>query len=77
VHGYIYPEVWETWSKGMRWFYASSKRIKTLWESELRANAYYGLTAEHLRSDRRLTPPAARASAPPSSATASEERRGT
>lgn len=45
----IYPEVWQAWNKGMRWFYDNSNRIRRLWEKELRENAYYGFSLDHLR----------------------------
>ena len=39
--GYIYPEVWEAWQNGMKWF-CQNARIKRLWSRELETNSYYG-----------------------------------
>ena len=40
--GYIYPEVWQAWKNGMR-FFRKNPRIKNLWDAELQTDAYYGL----------------------------------
>ena len=48
--GFIYPEVWEAWLKGMRIFYRVEK-IKLLWNEELKTGSYYGLTPTILRGD--------------------------
>ena len=39
--GYIFPEVWEAWLNGMRYFY-KNKKIKDIWDKELESNSYYG-----------------------------------
>jgi len=39
--GYIYPEVWRSWVKGMR-FYYENERIQKLWDKELSTESYYG-----------------------------------
>src|SRR5258705_11747764 len=41
-HGYIYPEVWTAWSNGMR-FFRRNRRIRELWDDELKTDSYYGL----------------------------------
>ena len=41
--GFIYPEVWLAWRKGMQIFLACP-RIRKLWEKELATASYYGLT---------------------------------
>ena len=46
--GYIYPEVWRAWNRGMRDL-ASNPRIRTLWEHELRTDSYYGFSRKHLQ----------------------------
>ena len=43
--GYIYPEVWKAWSKGIE-FYLKNPRIRNLWEEEEKSDSYYGLTLE-------------------------------
>lgn len=40
--GFIYPEVWQAWENGMR-FFRKNPRIKTLWDAELQTDSYYGL----------------------------------
>jgi hypothetical protein len=44
-HGYILPEAWESWRKGMRQ-YIDEDVIRKLWESEAKTGSYYGLTRE-------------------------------
>ena len=41
-NGFIYPEVWQSWTNGMK-FFRRNRRIKTLWDSELKSCSYYGL----------------------------------
>lgn len=52
--GYVYPEVWDAWLSGMRFYYANSA-IGTFWEAELAQGSYYGLKARLLKPD---APPA-------------------
>ena len=40
--GYIYPEVWRAWSKGIEIF-LHDPRIKELWDREMKTGSYYGL----------------------------------
>lgn len=40
--GYIYPEVWRTWVRGMKSFY-DNERIQKIWVKELSTGSYYGL----------------------------------
>lgn len=42
-NGYIYPEVWESWVKGMHYYYSKDSRIGNLWDKELANDSYYGL----------------------------------
>ncbi len=44
--GFIYPEVWQAWGNGMR-FFRQNLRIKELWEKELKSGSYYGLCFEN------------------------------
>ena len=39
--GYIYPEVWEAWLAGMKYFY-DNPRIQALWDREIASGSYYG-----------------------------------
>jgi hypothetical protein len=41
--GYIYPEVWRAWCKGML-DYLNNERICKLWNEEEKKASYYGLT---------------------------------
>lgn len=41
--GFIFPEVWQSWKNGMK-FFRQNPRIKKLWDEELRSGSYYGLT---------------------------------
>jgi hypothetical protein len=43
--GYIYPEVWQAWSKGIEIF-LDDPRIKQLWDKEINTGSYYGLRFE-------------------------------
>ncbi len=45
--GFIIPEAWEAWINGMQ-FYYRNKRIRDLWEKELKNNCYYGFTIDLL-----------------------------
>ncbi len=40
--GFIYPEVWKSWVRGMKIYY-NDARIRTLWSDELSNESYYGL----------------------------------
>ena len=42
-HGYILPEAWESWRKGMRQ-YMDVDSVHKLWELEVKTDSYYGLT---------------------------------
>lgn len=41
--GYIYPEVWQAWHNGMKFYLDKDYRIKEHWEREKKAESYYGL----------------------------------
>lgn len=52
VEGYIHPRVWQAWKRGMQDF-RRDRRIRVLWDKELRTGSYYDLTPEVLdRQDR-------------------------
>lgn len=40
--GYIPPEVWRAWYKGMESFRKRNERIRELWDEELESDSYYG-----------------------------------
>jgi hypothetical protein len=39
--GFIYPEIWESWVKGMSAYFGDS-RIRSLWSEERKTESYYG-----------------------------------
>ncbi|WP_345969096.1 hypothetical protein WCX72_06860 [Sulfurimonas sp. HSL1-6] len=41
--GYIHPDAWRSWCRGMRW-YLSHKHIRDIWDKEIKTNSYYGLS---------------------------------
>ena len=41
--GYIHPQVWEAWYRGME-IYFKDQRICELWEQEEKTDSYYGFT---------------------------------
>lgn len=41
--GYIYPEVWQAWHNGMKFYLDKDHRVKEHWEREKKAESYYGL----------------------------------
>lgn len=41
--GYIDPEAWEAWRRGMK-FFLSSPDIRKLWMEELKGGSYYGFS---------------------------------
>lgn len=48
--GFIDPEVWLSWKKGMR-YYSKIPHIRKIWEIELLSGSYYGFTLSDLDSD--------------------------
>jgi hypothetical protein len=38
--GYIYPDVWESWKKGMEYYY-NNQLIQEQWNNELEQGSYY------------------------------------
>ncbi len=56
ILGYIYPEVWRAWYNGMNGFRNKSRRIKDLWDDELRSDSYYGLHFEDQDTEKRERP---------------------
>jgi hypothetical protein len=40
--GFLFPEVWKAWYKGMRYFVANA-RIAAVWREEKKGDSYYGL----------------------------------
>lgn len=51
--GYIYPEVWQSWLRGMMEFY-QHKEIGDLWRKELKKGSYYELEKEIEKATRQL-----------------------
>lgn len=49
LKGYIYPEVWTAWCRGMLQ-YLRVKAIRELWDSEARTESYYGMTSETIEN---------------------------
>ncbi len=47
--GHIHPEVWQTWRKGMGYFFLC-RRIRKEWKKEFAQNSYYGLNAIDLEA---------------------------
>lgn len=41
--GYIYPEVWDAWSRGMKTYFTDDDRVRELWNCESKTGSYYGL----------------------------------
>ena len=50
--GYLYPEVWKSWRKGMQYFF-DQPRVREIWEKELSSDSYYGIE-KALKRDRQL-----------------------
>jgi len=48
--GYILPDVWKAWCRGMR-DYLSAPSIAELWREEFKTDSYYGLSEEVIRKD--------------------------
>ena len=44
--GFIYPEVWQAWKNGMK-FFRQNHKIQKLWDEELKTDSYYGLSFEY------------------------------
>lgn len=45
---HIYPEVWDSWINGMKYFYVKP-RIQKVWDEELKQNSYYGFEKSLLK----------------------------
>jgi hypothetical protein len=43
--GYIDPDAWEAWRRGMK-FFSNAPEIRRLWTEELESGSYYGFTIE-------------------------------
>jgi hypothetical protein len=41
--GYIHPQVWQSWCRGML-YYLRNSRIRQVWNEEMISDSYYGLT---------------------------------
>jgi hypothetical protein len=50
--GYIYPEVWKAWEKGMGHFFAKNK-IKKYWTDEEVKESYYNFDPDALLKDKK------------------------
>ncbi|MCZ8292803.1 MAG: hypothetical protein O9312_04735 [Hylemonella sp.] len=48
-NGFIDPEVWESWTNGMRYF-SAIPHISDLWINELASGSYYGFSLDLLNS---------------------------
>ena len=46
--GYIYPEVWTAWCRGMLW-YLEEEPFRSFWALEERTKSYYGLDLDQIR----------------------------
>ena len=46
-NGFIDPEVWDAWTKGMSYF-AKAKHIEGLWREDLKNDSYYGFSLDLL-----------------------------
>jgi hypothetical protein len=46
--GYIHPEVWRSWCRGMLW-YLEREPFNSMWEIEAETDSYYGLTLTIIR----------------------------
>jgi|AntRauTorcE11898_2_1112593.scaffolds.fasta_scaffold10056_2 hypothetical protein len=46
--GYIYPNVWESWKNGMKYYCKKSTLFMDLWEEELGQGSYYKFNLEQL-----------------------------
>ena len=45
---HIYPEVWDSWINGMKYFYVNPS-IQKVWDEELKQNSYYGFERSLLK----------------------------
>ncbi len=43
IQGYLYPEVWNAWLNGMKFFF-KNQHVTSLWKTEKESNSYYGLS---------------------------------
>lgn len=41
--GYIHPDVWRSWCRGMRW-YTTRHPFKDIWHDEVKIESFYGLS---------------------------------
>lgn len=46
--GYIYPDVWQSWCRGML-FYMQNEQIRRVWSEESSTESYYGLSLAEIR----------------------------
>jgi hypothetical protein len=47
IKGYIEPDVWQSWCRGMLYFLGNDK-IRTIWLREEKTGSYYGLTLKEI-----------------------------
>jgi len=52
TEGRVHPAVWKAWCRGML-FYLKNERIRRLWDEEVKADSYYGLTLEEIEQGAR------------------------
>lgn len=51
--GYIYPDVWTSWCRGMLW-YLRRHPFKDIWGAEMKEQSFYGLSLEAITKGARL-----------------------
>jgi hypothetical protein len=47
--GYIYPEVWDSWKNGMKYYCDESSILEELWKEELKQDSYYGFSLDMIK----------------------------
>lgn len=50
--GYIRPDVWRTWCRGMLW-YLDRKPFDDIWAEEVKTDSYYGLSIDVIKKGAR------------------------
>jgi hypothetical protein len=51
--GYIHPQVWTAWCRGMLW-YLRRHPFKNVWNEEVQTDSFYGLTLNEIQKGARL-----------------------
>lgn len=47
--GYIYPEVWDSWKNGMKYYCDESSILEELWKEELKQDSYYEFSLDMIK----------------------------